>query len=279
MPFNVNNCTITSLSSIQNGTDSVTGGQLDSSYTLTISPDAGFAIDAVDFSVSNACYDPTDGFWYAQVALTGCVGVLNPNINYVEFTNNGADVDVEIVLNPAFAMGNANQIIDICIDGNATTLLAPPTNNRMFSVEAPINQNVTTVSNVNNFTRTSANGEVNTYDSFTIESNERHDTQYESFNTPPVNVTYSAGDIVRIVTRSFTVNSGYFSLAPTASLKSRNPERYIISSNSKSDNIGRVTSRTFTIDYIVPEDNTLPINTGDKVIFNYDSITKLKPNE
>ena len=285
MAFNIPNCSITSYSNLQSGTDNVADTTLDTYYTITISPDSGYQISYSDFSVVPGCQDTTSGInrWFETFnTCTDGLNVFPSEINYVEFTQNGNDVDVTFELDYGFAMNNQNQSLDVCIDGFASTLLpAMPFGSKIFSSQTPVNQNVSTSTNITQATTfLQSTGKGITYDMFDVEKNTINGVEFEDFKTPSIKgITYTQGDTIRIFEKTISTNNGYFSKAPEVLLKSSNKERYIISSNSRSDEMNRIISKTFTIDYKVPKNNVLPIKTGDKVVFDYSVTTKLNKYE
>jgi len=112
MPFTVPFCTITSFSFLYGGNDNVADGSITNPYQLVISPmDAVlYPITKADFKIPNAL--PTNFGAITYHTLQG-----HPEIETVEFIQNGNDVVVEITLVSSFAMNDLNQIINICIDG------------------------------------------------------------------------------------------------------------------------------------------------------------------
>ena len=130
MPFNIPYCTITSHSSIEYGNDSVDTGTIQNPITLTIeSLDPNqFPITPDDFRVTGAVETS-----YTSPTYTNING--HPEIEQVEFIQDGQKVLTDITLVNSFAMNDQNQTIDICIEGSAG--ISSTVTGTIFNVTTP----------------------------------------------------------------------------------------------------------------------------------------------
>tara|TARA_B110000858_G_C17809735_1_gene480439 strand:+ start:10420 stop:11817 length:1398 start_codon:yes stop_codon:yes gene_type:complete len=91
---------------------------------------------------------------------------------------------------------------------------------------------------------------------------------------------YKAGSIVLLYDKHFSLAKGHYASAPKCILKSKNKERYVVSTETSVDGDGNINSARISISYIVQEDNILPKFTGDSATINFTkakgSLSKLR---
>ena len=102
MASNVNNCTVSTYTSIETANDAVSSNTLPSTVTLVITPDAGYFVRADQFNISGATST-------TNLYEKGDIGVNLPNgIESVQFVDT---VDVSLDYNPSDATNLVNVVV------------------------------------------------------------------------------------------------------------------------------------------------------------------------
>ena len=135
MPFNIPFCNITSYSAIYYGEDNVGGAAPGNPITnpvkLTITSinTSLYPITPNDFRVVGAIQTAYNISTYTNIQNI-------PEIEQVEFVQNGNEVDVWVTLVNGFNMNDLNQTIDFCIEGHPS--ISTTVTGNIFNVVTPL---------------------------------------------------------------------------------------------------------------------------------------------
>jgi hypothetical protein len=130
MPSNVNFCTVSTFTGSETYLDSIVNGNMISDATLVITPDSGYVVSASDFNISGGTASSGTTFTHGVNGVTlpqNIGGVAGNSVDTVEFIDTGDagivgnTVQVKVNLGFGFVMPAGDIVIDIDINGNATT--------------------------------------------------------------------------------------------------------------------------------------------------------------
>ncbi len=218
------NCSINSASLTK------TGGQAIGSdnATLTITPNVGYVVEAVDFSVSNVSYASNGNsltWTNGQNGVSLPTGVTSVTLaNSTSANTVGNTVIATVDLTDSFVMPSSDTTLIVDIDGSASL--------QNFTVQGTFEQIGSGLSVANTTTG----------------------------NWGPVSGQFNSSSTV--FTRTISAASGkYFPTAPTCEIAIGDSSRYTISSSDTTDSNNNITARAFTVTYNFPNQNI----TGDKI--------------
>ena len=84
---------------------------------------------------------------------------------------------------------------------------------------------------------------------------------------------FRKGETIRLYDNTYTASSGnHYSIAPNCIIKSKNRKLYTVTVSEIKNNSGKTVSSRITVDYLVPKDNVLPNNTGDRAIIDFKEV-------
>ena len=218
------NCSINSASLTKTGGQAI-GSQ---NATLTITPDAGFVVEATDFSVSNVTYASNGNSltWaHGQNGVTLPTGVTS--ITLANSTSaNAVDntITVTVDLTDSYSMPSANTTLIVDIDGAASLI--------QYTLSGQLSSQVS---------NTDQSAETN--------------VAYSATNT--------TGQTSQVFQRTFKASTNYhFEVEPYFELTADNPSRYNITSQKTYLN-GRLDQVVFTVNYTFSSES----ETGDTILF------------
>ena len=218
------NCSINSASLIKTGGQAI-GSQ---NATLTITPNAGFVVEATDFSVSNVTYASNgNSLTWAHgqngVSLpTGVTSITLANSTSANAVDN--TITVTIDLTDSYSMPSANTTLTIDIDGAASLI--------QYTLSGQLSSQVS---------NTDQSAETN--------------VAYSATNT--------TGQTSQVFQRTFKASTNYhFEVEPYFELTADNPSRYSITSQKTYLN-GRLDQIVFTVNYTFSSES----ETGDTILF------------
>ena len=131
MPVNIPYCTITSYSSVEYGNDTVANGTIPNPVKITISSinTSLYPITPNDFRVVGAIETAYNISTYTNIQN-------HPELEQVEFIQNGNKVDVWVTFVNSFAMNDLNQTIDFYIEGHPS--ISSTVTGNIFNVVTPL---------------------------------------------------------------------------------------------------------------------------------------------
>lgn len=84
---------------------------------------------------------------------------------------------------------------------------------------------------------------------------------------------FKKGEIIRLYDNNYMAKPGnHYSIPPNCIIKSKNKKLYTVTASEVKNSNGNVVSSQITIDYLVPKDNVLPSNTGDKAVIDFKEV-------